>query len=149
MKATVTWVLIADGAQARVFGHTGPLKGLVPVEGLSFSEEHLRNQDIVSDRPGRAFASAGHGRSAMEPETDPSQHREAEFTRQMAGMLEQKRRDGAYDRLVIAAAPTALGDIRPKLSDAVRKTVVAELPKDLTGIPLHQLADHFSDVLAV
>ncbi len=149
MKPIVTWILIADGAQARIFAHNGPAKGLSAVDGLSFSQEPLKNQEIVTDRPGRSFSSVGHGRSAMEPQTDPVQHREAEFMRMMAGVLEEKRREGAYDRLIIAAAPTALGDIRPNLSDAVKKTVIAELSKDLTSIPTGQLANHFADILPV
>ena len=52
MKKTVTWVLIADGAQARVLENTGPGKGLKQVEGLDWSIEPLQAQDIVTDRPG-------------------------------------------------------------------------------------------------
>ena len=41
--------------------------------------------------------------------------------------MEGKAKAGAYDRLVIAAAPMALGNLRKAMSDHVRKTVVAEL----------------------
>lgn len=149
MKAKVTWVLIANGAQARVLEHKGPESGLVPVDGESFSQEPLRNQDIVTDRPGRSFASAGYGRSAMVPQTDPVQYREAEFMRHVAAALDDRQQAGAFDRLIIAAAPTALGDIRTHLTDNVKKTILAELPKDLTNVPTHQLARHFEDILAV
>ena len=64
-------------------------------------------------------------------------------------MLEQKRVAGAYDRLVIAAAPAALGDLRPALSEGVRQTIMAELPKDLTSIPTLRLSQHLDGVIAL
>ena len=148
MKKTVTWVLIADGAQARVLEHTGPGKGLKQVEGLDWAIEPLQAQEIVTDRPGRGHASAGFGRSAMEPRTDPVEHRETEFVKSLADMLDRQQQQGKFDRLVIAAAPVALGDIRKAISPAVRKTVVAELNKDLTNLPTAQLDAHLDGIIA-
>ena len=54
-----------------------------------------------------------------------------------------------FERLVIAAAPTALSDLRPALSEAVKATIIAELPKDLTNIPTAKLAEHFDGLIAV
>ena len=148
MKRTVTWVLIADGAQARVLENTGPGKGLKQVNGLDWAIDPLQAQEIVSDRPGRSHSSVGSGRSAMEPRTDPVEHREAEFLKSVAVMLDRKQQQGAFDRLIIAAAPIALGDIRKAISPAVRKTVVAELNKDLTNTPTAQLDQHLDGIIA-
>jgi protein required for attachment to host cells len=149
MKPIVTWVLIADGTQARVLENTGPGKGLSSVDGLEFSQEALQAQDIMSDRSGRSFSSVGRGRSAYEPKTDPVEHREAEFMKSVAATLEKKCRDGAFSRLIIAAAPIALGDIRKSLGDGVRKTIMAEIDKDLTNIPIPQLNKHLDGIIAV
>lgn len=146
MKATVTWVLVADGAQAQVFEHGGPGKGLIAVEGLHFEQEPLRAQDINTDRPGRHFGGGAGARSGLE-QSDPVAIREQRFVQSVAEQLEAMRRHGRFDRLIIAAAPTALGDLRPALSDEVRKTVIAELPKDLTNVPTPQLARHFEQLL--
>lgn len=149
MKKTVTWILIADGTQARVLEHAGPGKGLATIKGLDWSIPPLQTQDINADRPGRAHSSVGSGRSAMEPRTDPAQHREAEFVRTVASVLDDKAKGGAYDRLVIAAAPIALGNLRKALSEHVKKTVVAELDKDLTNVPTPQLDRHLDGIIAV
>ncbi len=143
MKKTVTWILIADGTQARVLEHNGPGKGLTMVKGLDWSIEPLQSQDINADRPGRAQ------RGAMEPSTDPVEHREAEFVRSVASVLDRKALDGAFDRLVIAAAPIALGNLRKVMSDHVKKAIVAELDKDLTNLPTPQLDKHFDGIIAV
>jgi len=149
MKKTITWVLIANGAQARVLENTGPGKGLKQVDGLDFAIDPLMAREIVSDKPGRSHSSVGHGRSAMEPKTDPVEHRETEFVRGLADMLESAQQRGAYDRLIIAAAPIALGDIRKAISPAVKKTILAELDKDLTNTPTAQLDKHLDGILAV
>jgi protein required for attachment to host cells len=149
MKAKVTWILIADGAHARILEHGGPGKGLTPVKGLKFEQEPLKNQEIVTDRQGRSFSSTGPGRSAYEPDLSPVDQREQQFVERMAERLEEHRRNGDFDRLIIAADPTSLGTIRAKLSKQVQETVVAELPKDLTNIPMPKLGNHFEDILAV
>lgn len=149
MKTKVTWILIADGAQARVLENDGPGKGLSPVKGLSFAQEPLKNQEIVTDKQGRSFSSVGHGRSAYEPEVSPEDYREQRFVEHVAGELDARLRNGDFDRLVIAADPTSLGNIRGKLSKQVANAVVAELPKDLTNIPMPKLGSHFEGILAV
>jgi protein required for attachment to host cells len=148
MKPIVTWVLVADGNQAKVFEHGGPGKGLITVEGLKFEQEPLRAQDINSDRPGRHKGGGIGSRSGME-QSDPVQVREERFVKSVAEQLEVMRQQGRFDRLIIAASPSALGDIRPALSDGVKDAVVAELPKDLTNVPSPQLERHFETLLPV
>ncbi len=148
MKATKTWILVADGAQAKVFEHAGPGSGLTPVKDFQFSQEHLKAQDINTDRPGRRFDGGVNHRSGMEA-SDPVQMRETRFVQSIATRLDVMQADRRFDRLIIAAAPTALGDLRPALSDKVKSTITAELPKDLTNVPQPQLSKHFEGVLAV
>lgn len=149
MKPTITWILIADGARARVVAHAGVGKGLSEVNGLEFSQEPLKAQDIMADKQGRSFSSGGHGRAAMEIPTDPVEKREADFVSGLARMLDEKLKEKAFDRLIIAAAPQALGTLRKSISAPVKKMVMAEIPKDLTNIPNGDLGKHFEDILAV
>lgn len=147
MKKTVTWVLIADGAQARVLENTGPGKGLKLVEGLDWAIEPLQAQDIVTDRPGSKSGGGAFG-GGMEPKTNPVDHRETEFVKSVAQTLDRHQQKGDFDRLVIAAAPIALGDIRKAITAGVKKTVVAELNKDLTNLPTDKLNQHLDGIIA-
>lgn len=150
MKAKKTWFVVADGDQAKIFENDGPGKGMHPVKDLALEQAHLKARDIMADKPGRAFSSAGPGsRSAVDYKTDPVQDRERKFVERLADLLERKHSEGAFERLVIAAAPAALGDLRPALSEEVRKAILAELPKDLTNIPTANLAEHFDGLVAV
>ena len=150
MKAIKTWIVVADGDQAKIFEHDGPGKGLHAVKDLNLEQQHLRAQDIMADKPGRAFSSAGPGsRSAVDYRTDPVEARERRFVERLAEVLDEQHRGGAFDRLVIAAAPRALGDLRPALSEEVKGAIVAELAKDLTNLPTLKLAEHLDGVIAL
>jgi len=147
MKPTVTWVLIADGAHARVLENTGPGKGLTTVDGLDFSQPKALAQELHGDREGEAGQASDTG-DRHETRVDEVELRETALVKAVAQVLEKKHQAKAFDRLVIAAAPIALGDIRKQLSPQIKKTVVAELNKDLTNIPTDQLPRHFDGIFA-
>lgn len=149
MKPTRTWILIADGARARVVENLGPGKGVSEVTGMEFSQPAERNRDIMSDRPGRSFESADNSRHGMEPPSDPKRLAEAAFVSDLASMLDEKFKAGAFDRLVLVAAPQALGDIRKALSSQLADAVYGELAKDLTKLPNNELTKHLGEVMAV
>ena len=150
MKPTKTWIVVADGDQAKIFENDGPGKGLHAIKDLALEQEHLKARDIMADKPGRAGAGTAPGaKAAMEYKSDPVAVREQRFVEHLANVLERKHGEGAFQRLVIAAAPAALGDLRPALSDSLRQTILAELPEDLTNIPTAKLAEHFDGLIAV
>lgn len=150
MKPTRTWIVIADGDQAKIFENDGPGKGLHAVKDLQLEQAHLKARDIMADKPGRAGNTQGPGsRSGIAYHTDPVDVREQRFVEHLADVLDRKHTEGAFERLVIAAAPAALGDLRPALSDEVKETILAELPKDLTNIPTAKLGEHFDGLIAV
>jgi len=143
-----TWILIADGARARVLAQA---KDFAPLEP-AFEHEELtgstaQSREIASDRPGRSFDSAGQGRHAMEPPTDPQRYAKYEFARELAARLEEAAHDGRFARLVLVAAPKTLGDLRELLPNLVKAKVVAEIDKDLTKVPRHDLGRHLAQVL--
>ena len=146
-KSVKTWVLIADGARARILQSDTQGDALQPVPGCEFGIDDLPDRDIDADKPGRAFDSAGSGRHAMEPKTSPHRHRKAEFARHLAEFLEKKRAEKAFDRLVIAASPATLGDLRQTLSKQVKAAIGGEVAKDLTGIPDREIADHLTELV--
>ena len=144
-----TYVLIADGARARLFVVEEGTAALKPALGQEFIGTNLPSREIGSDRPGRSFDSAGSGRHAMEPPTDPHRHAERVFAQEVAAVLEDARRRSEFRHLVVVAPPKALGDLRAEFSAALRDLVMAELPKDLTKVPSHDLPSHLAEVLRI
>jgi len=85
----------------------------------------------------------------VEYSSDPVAVRERRFVEAVAEQLEKRLQQGEFERLIVAAAPTALGDLRPAFSRGLKETILAELPKDLTNIPSPKLEEHFAELLAV
>jgi protein required for attachment to host cells len=148
MKPTTTWILIADGARGRLFANRGPGKGLELLYE-SLDADHRATHDIVDDRLGRTHESVGASRHAISARHDPHRELKRHFAVKLAKMLDRRRMEHAYDRLVLVAPPAVLGDLREALSDSVRSLVRAELDKDLTKTPIAELPEHLDAVLAV
>lgn len=150
MKKTVTYILVADGARARLYVNQGVGKGLQPVSGSTHKADlHHHDRDILADKPGRAYNSVGEGRSAMEPQTAWHRFEKHKFAREMAKVLDAAAAGKAFDRLILVAPPATLGDLRTELSDVTRRMVTAELPKDLTRHAEQELPEHLESVLAL
>ena len=58
MASTVTWILIADGARARIFANNGPGTGIASATGVDYIADHRPTRDIGADKPGRTQESA-------------------------------------------------------------------------------------------
>ena len=147
MKEQRTWVLIADGASARVLLFHPSGKRLERVAGLEFEGDHRRTSELVQDRQPRTHNSADTRRSAIEGRTDPHRKLKSEFAVRLAEMLHEQWIAAAFDRLVIVAPPVTLGDLRSALSPPVSLRVVAEIGKDLVKTPDIEIASHLGDAL--
>jgi protein required for attachment to host cells len=147
MTLTRTWILVADGARARILCNDGPGKGLHAVEGCVFQGEHARTHEMMSDREGRMASSVGSARSAVQARSDPHRELKRKFAHKLADELALRLAQQAYGRLIIIAAPSVLGDLRHALSENVRDVLTGELAKDLTKTPDDEIASHVMHIL--
>ena len=149
MKPTTTWVLIADGAHARLFSNHGPGKGIEAIEGGVINGDHRPDRELVRDAATRTFESVGVSRHAITPKTDPHRELKRDFAKHLADLLDRRYAEKAFDRLVIVAPPSALGDLRAALSDHLKPHIYAELDKDLVKTPTAELPQHLGAVMPV
>ncbi len=149
IKHEKTWIVVADGGHARIFLNTGPGQGLVPALGHDMIGNKLPSHELGSDRPGVSFSSSGPARRAMAPHTDPHEHAEHEFIRQVAAAIREGLNAHAFEQLVLVAPPKALGDLRAVLDPQAAKLVKADLNKDLTHLSPTQLGEHLQDIIKV
>lgn len=147
MAAQRLWVLIADGGQAKVLESDRADRELAPARGMTFEAEIPAGRDILADRPGRSFDSVGAGRHAMETPSDPRRLLKRQFADMLAQKLADALRQGRFDRLVVVAPPSALGDLREALPENVKKSILSEINKDLVRTPLAELPQHLKGVL--
>ena len=129
MKPVRTRILIAGGARARIVINDGPGHGIQSVKGMDFKPEASN-----SERPDMK---------------DMPQEHKRRFACELGEQLEQKLQDNAFDRMIIFAAPSMLGELRSSLSSHIMNKVVEQVPKDLTHIPNKDLPKHLENVLAV
>ena len=143
VKKTVTWILVADGAQAAVYGNDGPGRGIYRATKQDFAIDlPSKVGDILSDQEGRAANPGGKGHHALGPRTDPRRHLETEFLRSVAAILEDAAQARKFDRLILVAAPKALGDLRTNLAPHAAALVTKELDKDLVHLSDQDLERH-------
>ena len=147
MKPVRTWIVIADGARARIVKNAGPGRGVEADSNLVFRSEHRKLQEIMADKPGRAYDSVGKSRHSMDYGTDVVREDERHFLRSLAARLDKEATANAYDRIILIAPPRALGDLRPYLSKPVKNRIHGEIAKDLTQLPNDRLADHLSETI--
>ncbi len=141
MKSPRIWIITADGARARFFVKEG--RHMAEIPEARMDEPHPPSRKIGSDKPGRAFESTGHARSATSPHVDLHQEAEDNFAREVAGVLTQ----GAhlYERVLLIAAPRTLGVMRPHLLELESR--IDEIPKDLTHLDAKALGEALEDVV--
>ena len=117
---TQTWILVADGSNARLF--QAPGNNLPWKLDKKLEREHSREK---TDR--------------AEVHEDRGEH---DFARLLAAQLETKRQGGGFDRLVLVAAPRFLGQLRSELSTSLASCVVRSQDADYTNMSDAELVAH-------
>jgi protein required for attachment to host cells len=140
MKVEKTWILVADAGHARVLEQSGRQGDLTLVEGLDLSHPLAKSSDMVRDSLPRTFDSVGPGRHAITPKSDPHRAEKKVFAKELAQVLDAGADKKSYDQLIIIAPPQMLGDLRPHLSEGVRRRLQRELLLDLTNASNAEIA---------
>jgi protein required for attachment to host cells len=149
MKPVRTWILIADAGRARVLQNLGPGKGLTPVDGMASEASLPATHDMMTDRQGRGHESANPAHHAIEPKTDPREQLKHHYLAAQAQHLDRSLGADAFDRLVVVAPPHALGLLRSAFTHRLKAAIKAEIAKDLTKTPDHELASHLEDYVSL
>lgn len=135
-----TWIVVGHRAGARIFLHTRT--GFHLVAEMHNEAGRLKEGEINSDRPGRAYDRTGGGRHAMSTEESAHDHVAGVFAHELAERLRAGRNEHLYGRLVLVAEPRFLGMLRAALDEPTAALVYASVGKDLAQVPVHELASH-------
>ncbi|MDQ8728398.1 host attachment family protein [Bradyrhizobium sp. LHD-71] len=132
------YVFVGDGRKALLFRNEGDAASPKLRTEHVFENDNPPTREQGTDRPGRAFASVGTRRSAME-QTDWHELDEQRFARGIADTLQVLVREKNIEALVIAAPPKILACLRRSVHQEVEKRVIAEVDKDLTNQPVEEI----------
>jgi len=132
------WVVVCDGKKALILENVGD--SMVPDLHTREVKEHPApaTRDQGSDVPGRAFASVGGARSAMD-QTDWHRQGEDQFLRTLAGELDRAVTAGQTRHIVVVAPPRALGVLRQAYAGHVRSAIRAEVAHDYIKLPVDEI----------
>jgi len=132
------WLVVCDGRKALILENLGD--EMFP--NLHTREVHERPNPPTSaqgsDAPGRLHGAAGGARSSVE-QTDWHDEEERLFLERLVRRLDAAIAAGEVSKLVVIAAPRALGMLRQGYSPAVRHAIHTELGKDYVKMPLHEI----------
>lgn len=134
-----TWILVGDGRKALLLRNAAD-ETRVDLKVLKVIEQpnNPKTAEHGTDRPGRAIDAATGRRSAVE-QTDWHDLAERDFAVEVADTMERHHRDGDFTKLVVIAPARTLAELRQRFSKELQATVVAELDKDLTKHPVHEI----------
>ena len=141
---SVTWIMVANASQAKLFANHGPKKGLQLLKEFMHPESREKTSNLVSDRSG---ANSGPGHGAFIQATDPKHHEAERFAQEVARELDDGRVKNAYDRLILVASAPFMGLVNNCLPGQVRSKVSESIDKDYTRLPVKDLAVHLEQVV--
>ncbi len=131
-------ILVADGQKYLVLRNAGNFRHPVLKVEARGAHVSLPTSEQGSDRTGRAFATSGTRRSAME-QADLHQLEMDGFAKQVAEILQVRAETGDFEELIVVAPPHTLAELRKHRGEAVTNRLVAEVNKDLTKHTIDQI----------
>lgn len=130
-----TTVLVADGSKMLLLENRGaafsPRLEVIDQRAQDIPPD----RELSADRPGRGHSGVGLGRGAMQ-ETDFHEQAEDRFAAEVAGHLNDYGKNG----IIVVAPPRTLGRLRQHYQNDTAGRLIAEIPKDLTGHPVGDIA---------
>jgi protein required for attachment to host cells len=142
-----TWVIIADGEKALFLENMMDAQNPNLVVRRVDEQDNPPDSEQGTDRPGR-MADSGPGQRSAYDETDWHQLAKMRFADDLAETLFRMVHQGRIKRLVIAAAPRILGEIRHSLHKEVEAVLVGEIDKTLTNHPIDEIEKIITDELS-
>jgi protein required for attachment to host cells len=132
------WILVADGSRALILRNEGDTISPNLKTVRLYEQDNPPTREQGTGKPTRVHESVGSRRSSAE-QTDWHRLAEDRFLQKIAEDLEKDRQQGAFETLIVAAPPIALGHLRKVMSPQLMQTVSAEFDKDWTPMPMAEI----------
>ena len=136
------FVFVGDGHKALFLRNVGDEKYPNYKTERVFVDDNPPTHEQGSDRPGRAFKRAGTNLRSGVEDTDWHELEQRRFARRVAAAMERLVRERNVKALVVVAPPRTLADLRVAFHSDVKGRIIAEIDKDLTKHPVHEIEKH-------
>ena len=138
-NAPRTWIVVADGGQARILESGYPHSGAVVRLDVT-SDARQTAGKLASDRLPRTQESGSSARHGIEPRVGLKDHEKRAFATRLADYLSTEI--GNFDELIVVAPMRFLGLLRDAFPDDVSRNISTTRSKDLTWMSDAEVLDH-------
>ncbi len=145
-----TWIVLANASRARVCERDGEAGGLHDLMDFVHTQSRQKGSELASDQPGHVKHGMGsglHGRTSLDPRTDPRQKEHEKFAREIAEHLDKGVASQQCERIVLIASNPFLGEIKSHLGTAAAAAVWVTAPSDFTALSGRELAQRLGELL--
>ena len=133
------WIAVLDGAKAIVLSNEGT--ALEPRLKVlrTMTQDNPPSREQGRARPGRMNDTSGPHKSSMEA-PDYHQRAEDEFIADVMDAIELHAETGAFETIVLAAPPVAMGTMRKEIGSHLKPRIVKEITADYVKMPTQEIA---------
>ena len=138
----VTWVLIANGSEARLFEKNDDPKLLSLIKEFNHPESRDKGLDLASDRAGNfngEISKAAHG--SFTEATSPKEYEVERFAMILTDELDTARNENRYNNLIVVSSPHFHGLLNGYMNEHVAKMVNKHIEKDYTNLKVEELLE--------
>ncbi len=132
-----TWLLVANGSEARLFETESRPKTLKLLQSFEHPESREKGADLNTDRAGMYHGDTAVGRGtiqgSMAESTDPKEVEMERFALELVDTLDHGRTTNKFNNLIIASSPHFHGLLNKKMNHQLEKLVDRHINKDLTA----------------
>lgn len=139
-----TLVVVLDGEKLLMFRNEGDEKYPNLVLDKKEEQDNPPDREQSANRRGRVHESVGSHRSAYE-DTDFHQLAEDRFAAEAGELLKSRALSNDFEKLIIAAPPNTLGELRDHYHVEVKNRLIGEVDKELTGHPVAEIEKIISE----
>jgi protein required for attachment to host cells len=136
------FVFVGDGRKALFLQNAGDEKFPNLRTERVLVDDNPPTHEQGSDRPGRVFKRAGTNLRSGVGDTDWHDIEEHRFAQRVAAAIEDLVHERKVKALVVVAPPRTLADLRHAFHADVKSRIIAEVDRDLTKHPVHEIEKH-------
>lgn len=139
-----TWLLVANGSEARLFETEFRPKSLTLLQEYTHPESREKGNELASDRPGHFLGDAGVGgatHGAFNESTDPKEYEMERFAGELVKALEAGRLANSFQHLIVTASPHFHGLLNKQMNSHLSKLVDRHINKDYTSLKEKELLE--------
>ena len=138
------WIISLNSSIGHIYSYEPKEYKLTLLESLANPNAHLKNGDLLADRPGH-YQTMHSAKGAYEAPTEPVEVELDRFTRKLADLLKKGLNSHQYKQLILCAPPHVGGTLLNNIDKQVEHTLLVNIKKNFAEADSSQLVDYLKE----